>query len=93
MAEEPLRFEQILERLRTIVENLERGDLSLEDSLAQFEEGVRLSRGGATVLDDAERKIEVLLKNPDGTDRIAPFAPSPSPSPPAGTPKDDDIPF
>jgi len=54
-------FEDILNRLNTVVERLESGDMTLEDSLALFEEGVRLSRLGAVRLDEAERRVERLL--------------------------------
>lgn len=59
-------FEEILTRLQGVVERLERGDLPLEDSLAMFEEGVRLSRLGSKRLDEAERRVEVLLRDEDG---------------------------
>jgi len=62
----PTAFEEILTRLNVVVEKLESGDLTLEDSLTLFEEGVRLSRMGATRLDDAERRVERLLSE-DGT--------------------------
>jgi exodeoxyribonuclease VII small subunit len=62
----PSAFEDILARLNVVVERLETGDLPLEDSLALFEEGVRLSRLGAARLDDAERRVERLLSD-DGT--------------------------
>jgi exodeoxyribonuclease VII small subunit len=55
------RFDEILARLRGVVEKLEGGNLSLEDSLKFFEEGIGLCRRGATILDSAERKVEVLL--------------------------------
>lgn len=55
------RFDEILVRLRGVVEKLEGGNLSLEDSLKFFEEGIGLCRRGATILDSAERKVEVLL--------------------------------
>jgi len=54
-------FEQVMERLQSVVEQLEQGDLPLEESLAMFEEGVRLSRAGAKRLDGAERRVEELL--------------------------------
>ena len=54
-------FEEVRERLQTVVEQLEAGDLPLEESLAMFEEGVRLSRAGAKRLDEAERRVEELL--------------------------------
>lgn len=62
-------FDQVLARLRGVVERLEGGNLSLEQSLAAFEEGVRLSRQGAQMLDAAESRVDVLLR--DGT--TAPF--------------------
>ena len=59
-------FEDILARLGTVVERLESGEMPLEESLALFEEGVRLSRLGSARLDDAERRVERLLHD-DGT--------------------------
>jgi exodeoxyribonuclease VII small subunit len=64
----------VLAQLRAIVERLEGGNLSLEQSLAAFEEGVRLSRAGARMLDAAEQRVEILLRDEGGTERIAPFA-------------------
>jgi len=58
-------FEQVLTRLEKIVTDLEQGDLSLEDALGAFEQGIRLSREAAQRLDSAERRIEALLA--DGT--------------------------
>lgn len=63
--EEP-SFEDILARLQQVVEKLERGDLPLEQSLAIFEEGVRLSRLGQRRLDEAETRVEELLADEDG---------------------------
>ncbi len=56
-----LSFEEILARLSQVVERLETGDLPLEESLAVFEEGIRLSRLGSSRLDAAEAKVEELL--------------------------------
>jgi exodeoxyribonuclease VII small subunit len=67
------RFDEILSQLRTIVERLESGNLPLEDSLRFFEEGMELCRRGATVLDKAEKRVEVLLANADGTTATAPL--------------------
>jgi exodeoxyribonuclease VII small subunit len=61
-----LSFEDILARLQKVVEQLEQGELALETSVAVFEEGVRLSRLGLRRLDEAERRIEVLLSTEDG---------------------------
>jgi exodeoxyribonuclease VII small subunit len=59
-------FESSLNDLERIVEQLEAGDLSLEDSLKLFEQGIKLSRDCQKRLDEAERRVEVLLKNTDG---------------------------
>jgi exodeoxyribonuclease VII small subunit len=58
---DPVRFDDILSRLRSLVERLESGNLALEDSLRFFEDGMELCRQGATVLDKAEKRVEVLL--------------------------------
>jgi len=59
---EGLGFEEALARLETIVDRLEQGDLELEQALAAFEEGVALTRRCAGQLEDAERRIEVLVR-------------------------------
>jgi exodeoxyribonuclease VII small subunit len=58
-----LSFEQILEHLSDVVDQLEAGEAPLEQSLAIFEQGMALSRLGARRLDEAERRIEVLMSN------------------------------
>jgi exodeoxyribonuclease VII small subunit len=55
-------FEQCVERLSTIVERLEDGELPLEESLRLFEEGVRLARLSQARLDNAEKRVEQLLR-------------------------------
>ena len=65
----PERFEDILARLRGLVERLEGGNLPLEDSLRAFEEGMELCRRGTLILDGAEKKVETLL----AAGRTAPF--------------------
>jgi len=54
-------FEEALKRLTAIVERLESGELSLEQSLSLFEEGTRLSRSSQAQLDAAEKRVEELL--------------------------------
>jgi exodeoxyribonuclease VII small subunit len=61
-----LSFEAAIERLQTIVEELEGGSLSLEESIARYEEGVRLSRRLTQTLDQAEKRIERLSSDADG---------------------------
>jgi exodeoxyribonuclease VII small subunit len=67
-------FEEALARLEAIVRELEEADLPLERSLAVFEEGVRLSRLLHERLNEAERKVEILMKNEAGEKVPAPFA-------------------
>ncbi len=63
---EELTFEQALEALETLVERLEKGELTLEESLKLYEEGIRLSRLCHGKLEEAEGKIEILLKDARG---------------------------
>jgi len=63
---DPLRFEEALERLEAIVDGLEGGDLSLEDALARFEEGVGLTRALGEQLTQAERRVEQLVREGGG---------------------------
>jgi exodeoxyribonuclease VII small subunit len=65
-------FEASLKELETLVETMEKGDLSLEDSLSHFERGVQLSRACQQALKDAEQKVEILMKK-SGHDDIEPF--------------------
>ena len=67
----PARYEDLVQRLTKVVERLEGGNLSLEDSIAAFEEGIRLAKASAQKLEEAEKKVELLLAD----DRTAPFNP------------------
>jgi exodeoxyribonuclease VII small subunit len=66
-------FEESLKRLEIIVDQLEKGDLALEDSLKLFEEGVGLSAACKKELDEAEGKVQVLVKQRDGSLSTEPF--------------------
>lgn len=59
---ENLSFEESLSELEHIVQSLEKGELSLEDSMALFERGLNLSQTGQEKLKDAEQKIQLLMK-------------------------------
>lgn len=74
MAEE-IKFEKALERLEKIVEELEEGNVSLEDALKKYEEGVKLSAVCQSRLAQAEKKIEMLSRSLDGTLKREPFDP------------------
>ena len=67
------KFEDALARLEVIVAELEQGELPMDASLKIFEEGVRLSKRCMKMLEDAEKKVEVLLQDPDGTMHLQPF--------------------
>jgi len=66
----PLKFEDALARLETIVAELEKGDLPLDDSLKIFEEGIKLSKTCLKMLDDAERKVQIMVQEKDGRKRL-----------------------
>jgi len=66
-------FESALKSLEDIVVQLEAGDLTLDRALELFEEGIRVSRFCGSKLDEAERKVEVLMKAADGTLKESPF--------------------
>jgi exodeoxyribonuclease VII small subunit len=67
------KFEAALQRLEEIVEELEKGDLPLEQSLKLFEEGIKLSRICTKRLEDAERRVDILLKDKEGNVTEQPF--------------------
>lgn len=67
-----LGFDQILARLREVVIRLESGELSLEQSLVIYEEGVQLARRGQQMLASAEKRVEILISASGGIE-IAPF--------------------
>jgi exodeoxyribonuclease VII small subunit len=60
--EDPKAFEAALQDLEAIVDRLERGDLTLQESLAAFEQGIRLSHGCQQALDQAEQRIRILTE-------------------------------
>ena len=68
-------FEESLTKLEEIVAKLEHGDLSLEDSVRLFEEGTRLSAECRKQLEEAEGKVELLVKQRDGSMKREVFAP------------------
>jgi exodeoxyribonuclease VII small subunit len=65
-------FETALSELEALVEKMERGDLSLDESLQQFERGIQLTRSCQQALKDAEQKVQVLLEK-DGQITLEPF--------------------
>ncbi len=79
--DESLSFEETMDRLDRVVTELERGDLSLEEALARFEEGIRLARLGTQRLERAERRVEALLGGEEGPARTVPIASDAEPSP------------
>ncbi len=70
------KFEDALNKLEKIVSKLEEGDIPLEESLKLYEEGIRLSRFCNQKLDEAEKRVEILMKGKEGTLKPQPFDPS-----------------
>ena len=66
-------FEEAMQTLETIVQELESGDLALEKAMQRFEEGVKLSKFCSAKLDETEKKITLLTANADGTGNETPF--------------------
>lgn len=69
---EAFDFEGALKELETLVARLEQGELSLEESLRQFERGIALTRACQQALAEAEQKVSILLEK-GGTAELAPF--------------------
>lgn len=65
----PVAFEQSLKELEQLVEQMEEGELSLEESLKSFETGIALSRGCQEALNQAEQRIQILIEKDSGTDQ------------------------
>ena len=68
----PVDFERSLEELEKLVERMEDGELSLEDSLTHYERGIHLGRLCQQALDEAEQRIQVLAEK-DGQSELRPF--------------------
>jgi exodeoxyribonuclease VII small subunit len=66
-------YDALVERLEKVVEALEAGDLSLEQSVERFAEGVKLARDAGQRLDEAERRVEQLVKDAAGVETVAPL--------------------
>lgn len=96
----PGEYSQVVAKLETIVEVLEGGELSLEDSIERFAEGMRLVKAGEKLLAEHEKRIEQLVSD-DGA--VAPLAEAQAEASPAARPAkskraatptdDDDVPF
>lgn len=68
-----VKFEDALGRLEAVLQRLESGDLPLEASLSLFEEGVRLAKLCQERLDEAERKVTLLMRDAEGREEEVPF--------------------
>ncbi len=68
-------YDALVAKLERVVGELEAGGLSLEQSIERFAEGMRLAREASRRLDQAERRVEMLVKSADGTDAVVPFTP------------------
>jgi exodeoxyribonuclease VII small subunit len=68
-----IKFEEALKKLEKIVEELEKGDLSLDEALKKYQEGIELARVCSQRLDNAKKKIDCLLKNKKGEFELRPL--------------------
>jgi len=68
-----VKFEEALKKLEKIVEDLEKGDLSLDEALKKYQEGIELSRSCSSRLENAKKKIDVLVKNKKGEFEFKPL--------------------
>lgn len=68
-----IKFEEALKKLEKIVEDLENGDLSLDEALKKYQEGIELSRACSSKLESAKKKIDVLVKNKKGEFEFKPL--------------------
>ncbi|HCM1037428.1 TPA: exodeoxyribonuclease VII small subunit [Vibrio parahaemolyticus] len=62
---ENMTFEATIEELDSLIDQLENGDLALDDALRKFERGIALARAGQTKLSDAEQRVSILLSEDD----------------------------
>ena len=67
------KFEEAMERLEAIVQTLEQGEVPLEDSLKAFEEGMKLAKFCSEKLEEAEKKVSLLVQESDGKYSRTPF--------------------
>ena len=71
-------FENAMKRLEAIVQEIESGDLTLDEALKKFQEGVKLSKFCSNKLDETEKKVSILLKDEERNVREKPFSPESS---------------
>ena len=69
-AKKSINLEKSLADLEALVEELESGDLPLDQAMKKFEEGIKLTRGCQAALKDAEQKVEILLKSAGGAEAL-----------------------
>ncbi|MDN3511995.1 MAG: exodeoxyribonuclease VII small subunit [Candidatus Jettenia sp. CY-1] len=68
-----IKFADALKGLEDIVERIERGDLSLDEALSEYESGIKLYKQCVSMLEDAEKKIQILMKDGNGGFRTKDF--------------------
>ena len=75
MDEETLNYEEAMKQLENIADELEKGNLTLDESVAKFEEGMNLSKKCANLLDEAEKKITILVQTNENEVKEEDFVP------------------
>jgi exodeoxyribonuclease VII small subunit len=69
----PLNLEKSLQELEALIDELERGELPLEQAMQKFEHGIKLTRSCQAALKDAEQRVEILLKSAGGEEALEEF--------------------
>lgn len=93
MASKGRKFEEELKDLEEIVNRIDSGELSLEDSISAFERGVTLIKSLNQKLEEVERKVELLTRNAEGELQSTPLEPASDDKENGGAKDDEDIPF
>lgn len=73
MGTKSINLEKSIDDLEKLVEELESGDLPLEKAMKKFEDGIKLTRRCQAALQEAEQKVEVLVKSAGGEEALEPF--------------------
>ncbi|MEW6249638.1 MAG: exodeoxyribonuclease VII small subunit [Planctomycetota bacterium] len=78
-ANKPLKFEEAMRRLDEIVRAMESGEIGVEESIAQYEEAMRLAAHCRQILDQAEQRIQQIQLDAAGRPQLSPYEPPPEP--------------
>lgn len=84
---EEIHFEESLKKLEKIVQSLEEGEMPLDESLKKYEEGIKIAQGLSKRLEQAQRRVEMLMKTGSGSFEAVPFGDAQADAEEKGKPK------